>query len=83
MWNRRILKELLFGVVFGLVFVNGERYLTIITDFLWTELDDMDVDEMWFQHAALPITKFWKRNILRNSNVKPRSCDFASLVFFI
>lgn len=31
------------------VTVNGERYRSMITDFLWHALIDMDLDEMWFQ----------------------------------
>ncbi|EFN81170.1 hypothetical protein EAI_00691, partial [Harpegnathos saltator] len=29
--------------------VNGERYRTMITNFFWPKLNDMDVDDMWFQ----------------------------------
>ena len=31
------------------VTVNGERYRTMITIFFWPELDDMDLDDNWFQ----------------------------------
>ena len=29
--------------------VNGVRYRKMITIFLWTELENMDVHEIWFQ----------------------------------
>ena len=31
------------------VSVNGLRYRTIINEFLWPELEDMDVDDVYFQ----------------------------------
>lgn len=31
------------------VTVNGERYRQMITNFVWPELDEMDLGEMWFQ----------------------------------
>ncbi len=78
------------------VTVNGERYRTMITDFLWPELDDMDVDNMWFQQdgatfhttiatMALLHEKFPGRIISRNSDVNwpPRSCDLTPLDFFL
>lgn len=30
--------------------INGKRYRTIITDFLWPKFDDMEIDEICFQH---------------------------------
>lgn len=30
-------------------YVNGERYRSVISNFLWSKLDDMDTDELWFQ----------------------------------
>ena len=29
--------------------VNGERYRSMISNFLWPKMDDMDTDNMWFQ----------------------------------
>ena len=29
--------------------MNGVRYREMITNFLWPELEDLDVDDMWFQ----------------------------------
>ena len=31
------------------VSVNGLRYRTMVNTFLWTELEDMDVDDVYFQ----------------------------------
>ena len=39
--------------------VNGIRYREMITNFLWHEIDDMDVEDIWFnkmeQHDTLPM----------------------------
>ena len=33
--------------------MNGLRYRTMINEFLWSELEDMDVDDVYFQqHGA-------------------------------
>ena len=29
--------------------VNGERYRSMISNFLWPKMDDVDTDNMWFQ----------------------------------
>jgi hypothetical protein len=78
------------------VTVNGERYRAMITNFLWPELDGMDVDDLWFQqdgatchtaHATMALLseKFPGRIISRNSEVNwpPRSCDLTPLDFFL
>lgn len=78
------------------VTVTGERYRAMINEFLWPELDAMDVDDMWFQqdgatchtaHATIEVLreKFNGRIISRNSehNWPPRSCDLTPLDFFL
>lgn len=78
------------------VTVNGERYRAMITNFLWPELDAMDVNDLWFQqdgatcHTAnatmtLLNEKFPGRIISRNSEINwpSRSCDFTPLDFFL
>jgi transposase len=78
------------------VTVNGERYRAMITNFLWPALNDMDVEEMWFQQdgatchtanatMALLNEQFPGRMISRNSEVNwpPRSCDLTPLDFFL
>ena len=32
-----------------LVTVNGERYRAMLEDYLWLELDELDINDMWFQ----------------------------------
>lgn len=78
------------------VTVNGERYRNMITDFFWHELDDFDLEDMWFQqdgatcHTSrdtinLLREKFNDRVISRNADVTwpPRSCDITPLDFFL
>lgn len=77
------------------VTVNGERYRGMITDFLWPEIEDLDLGELWFQqdgatcHTSRPTidllhTKFNNRVISRFGDVAwpPRSCDLTPLDFF-
>ena len=76
--------------------VNGIRYREMITNFLWHEIDDMDVEDIWFQqdgatcHTAnetmqLLQTKFNGRVISQRGDVNwpPRSCDLTPLDFFL
>ena len=77
------------------VSVNRLRYRTMINGFLWPELEDMDVDDVYFQqHGATCDTsgetigllreKFPGRMISRNCdyNWPPRICDLTPLAFF-
>ena len=72
------------------VTVNGELYRAMLEDFLWPELDELDINDMWFQqdgatsHTArvtidLLKDKFGERVISRNGPVEwpPRSCDLT------
>ena len=79
------------------VSVNGMRYRTIINEFSWPELEDMDVDNVNFQQddatchntsgetIGLLREKFPGRVISRNGNYNwpLRSCDLIPLVFFL
>jgi hypothetical protein len=78
------------------VTVNGERYRNMITEFLWPQLDGMDLEDMWFQqdgatcHTAretidLLREKCPARLISRNGdqNLTPRSCDLTSCDYFL
>ena len=78
------------------VTVNGERYRAMLEDYLWPELDELDINDMWFQkdgatsHTALVTIdvlkgKFGERVISRNGLVEwpPRSCDLTPLDFFL
>lgn len=91
------LKHKLSGEVIGLIFfedeaaiaatVNCIRYRNMIFEFLWPQLDCMDLDEVWFQQdGATPRMKqsiycshdFMNSNFIsRNSDVNwpTRSCD--------
>ena len=78
------------------VSVNGLRYRTMINEFLWPELKDMDVDDVYFQQDGATYhtsgetigflrEKFSGRMISRNGdyNSSPRSCDLTPLDFFL
>ena len=78
------------------VSVNKLRYRTMINEFLRTELEDMDVGDVYFQqYGAMCYTggetigllreKFPGRVISRNGDYKwpPRSCDLTPLDFFL
>jgi len=38
------------------VTVNGVRYRNMITEFMWPQLDGMDMEGMWFNRTAQPVT---------------------------
>ena len=76
--------------------VNGNRYRSMITEYFCPKLDDMDLEDMWFQqdgatsHPAnvtinLLETKFGERVIARNGPVgwPPRSCDLTPIDNFL
>ena len=78
------------------VSVIGLCYRTMFNEFLWPELEDMDVENVYFQqngatcHSSgetvdLLRKKFPGRVISRNGdyNWPPRSCDSTSLDFFL
>ena len=49
-WAGGIIEPYFFSNEAGTaVLVNGLRYRTIINEFLWPELEDMDVDDVYFQ----------------------------------
>ena len=78
------------------VTVNGERYRAVLEDYLWPELDELNINDMWFQedgatsHTArvtidLLKGKYGERVISRNGLLEwpPRSCDLTPLDFFL
>ncbi|GFT88613.1 putative transposable element [Trichonephila clavipes] len=78
------------------VTVNGDRYRAIITNFLIPELNNPDVQELWFQQegatchtarATIDLLKytFGDRLISRFGPVNrpPRSCDLTPLDYFL
>ena len=63
------------------VTVNGERYRAMLKDYLWPELDELDINDMWFQQDSatshtvcvtidLLKGKFGERVISRNGPVE-------------
>ncbi|GFX07781.1 uncharacterized protein TNCV_4160501 [Trichonephila clavipes] len=78
------------------VTVNGDRYRALITNFFIPELNNHDVQELWFQQdcatchtarAAIDLLKdtFGDRLISRFGPVNwpPRSCDLTPLDYFL
>ncbi|GFX80254.1 putative DD41D transposase [Trichonephila clavipes] len=78
------------------VTVNGDRYRAMITNFFIPELNNYDVQELWFQqdgatchtaHATIDLMEdtFGDRLILRFGPVNwaPRSCDLTPLDYFL
>ncbi|GFV97370.1 putative transposable element [Trichonephila clavipes] len=78
------------------VTVNGDRYRTMITNFFIPELNNHDVQELWFQEdgatchtarATIDLSKdtFGDRLISRFGPVNwpPRSCDLTPLDYFL
>ncbi|GFV30617.1 putative DD41D transposase [Trichonephila clavipes] len=78
------------------VTVNGDRYRAMITNFFIPELNNHDVQELWFQqdgatchtaHATIDLLKdtFGNRLISRfvPVNWPPRSCDLTPLDYFL
>lgn len=76
--------------------VNGDRYRTMITDFFWPRLNNMNMNDMWFQQdGATCHTADATMNILRERfegmvisrrgdvNWPPRSCDLTPLDYFL
>ncbi|KAH8420105.1 hypothetical protein KR009_005943 [Drosophila setifemur] len=70
--------------------INGECYRSMIDNFLWLELNDMDVRDMWFLHTVndtmnILHERFRGRVISRKGDVNwlPRSCDLTPLDFFL
>lgn len=78
------------------VTVNGDRYRTMIRDFLWPHFDAMDIQQLWFQQdgatchtsgetIALLHEKFPDRLISLHGDQQwpPRSCDLTPCDFFL
>ncbi|GFV26010.1 uncharacterized protein TNCV_2693761 [Trichonephila clavipes] len=106
--HRYIQKNCMFAELYGLVesffktdeghnvTVNGDRYRAMITNFFIPELNNHDVQELWFQQdgatwhtarATIDLLKdtFGDRLISRFGPVNwpPRSCDLTPLDYFL
>lgn len=97
LWHGGIIGPYFFEDANGdAVTVTSERYRSMLTDFLWPKLDEINLQVMFFQQdGATPHTanatmellreKFGESVISRNGTVKwpPRSCDLTPLDFFL
>lgn len=76
--------------------INGERYRSMLSNFLWPKFDNMDLDGIWFQqNGATCHTSNDTINILKERfegmvisrrgdvNWPQRSCDLTPLNFFL
>lgn len=97
LWNGGVIGPYFFENDAGeRVTVNGQRYHDMLEKILWPQLEDMELDGMWFQQDGATAhttnanidflhTKFPERVISRNGDVNwpPRSCDITPLDFFL
>ncbi|XP_055308971.1 uncharacterized protein LOC129572881 [Sitodiplosis mosellana] len=78
------------------VSINGERYREMLQYFFWSEIEGMDLSDIWFQQdGARPHTtpetlavieeRFPNRIISQKAEVEwpPRSCDLTPLDYFL
>ncbi|GFT76485.1 putative transposable element [Trichonephila clavipes] len=77
------------------VTVNGDRYRVMITNFFFPELNNHDVQELWFQDGATCHTARATIDLLKDTfgdrlisrfgpvNWPPRSCDLTPLDYFL
>ncbi|CAK9811660.1 Transposable element Tc3 transposase [Anthophora quadrimaculata] len=76
--------------------VNGQRYRHVITTFFRVKLNNMNVDDMWFQQDGATchtsketvalLTEMFNGHIISRGgdiNWPPRSCDLTPLDFFL
>lgn len=98
-WSGRIIGPYFFQNETGIaITVNGERYRSMISNFLWPKLDNIDTEDMWFEqdgatchteHAAMDILRdrFEDIVILRNGDINwlpsQARCDLTPLDFFL
>ncbi|GFW89093.1 putative LOC100569746 [Trichonephila clavipes] len=93
--------EKLTGALYGLVesffkndeghnvIVNGDRYRAMLTNFFIPELNNHDVQELWFQqdgatcHTARATIDLLKDTFGDRLNWPPRSCDLTPLDYFL
>ena len=76
--------------------INGDRYPTMLNEFLFTKIEEKDIGNIWFQQdgatchtteATLDVlrTVFEDRIISRRADVvwPPRSCDLTLWVYYL
>ena len=66
--------------------VNGDRYLAMLNDFLFTKIEEEDIGNIWFQldgatchNAALDICTLFLKIALS----LPRSCELTPLDYYL
>ena len=75
------------GVV---VKVNGDRYRSMLNEFLFTKIEEEDIDNIWFQHAVkatldIMCPVFEEHIISHRADVVwlHWSCDFTPLDYYL
>lgn len=96
-WEKGIIGPYFFEDEDGnAITVNGKQYKSLLINYLWPELNDIDVDNVYFQQDGATChttrenikilkSKFCDRVISRNADITwpPRSCDLTPLDFFL
>ena len=102
MKSQRTQNEPLFGADFGPFFfenvhgetvsVNGGRYRAMLNEFLFTKMEDEDIDNIWLQkdgatcHTAEATLDVFEDHIIsRKADVvwPPRSCNLTPLGYYL
>lgn len=96
-WGKGVIGSYFFENEAGkTVTVNGERYRSMLTNFLWSQIKNLNLNDVYFQqdgatchtsHETIEMLqqKFPGRVISRfgDINYPPRSCDLTPLDFFL
>ena len=69
------------------VTVNGDRYLAMLNEFLFTRIEEEDIGNIWFQgsYTRCFAPCFWRSHYRRRADVvwPPRSCDLTPLDYYL
>jgi len=87
-WSDGIIGPYFFQNEAGVAITVNERYRSMINNFLWPKMDDMNTDNMWFQQdSRMPrwifCTSDLRAWLSRAAATWPRSCDLTPLDFFL
>ena len=67
-WSRAIIASFFFEIEQGeAITVNGDRYRAMLNEFLFTKIEEEDIDNIWFHHVLRPV--FEDRVISRRADV--------------
>ena len=62
--------------------VNGERYRAMLEDYLWPELDELDINDMWFkQDGATSHTARWVHSREQQVSLNEIDTDYKCKLF--